>query len=111
MNDASRRMPSPPILAYSVQSSQPSAMIAHRSMSDLVADQVDNRTLELGFGDRERAQPSAFHHFRAGRYRDAANVFVSNHRVYLSVATFLIMFGMTVAGLWLEIASQHQAAV
>lgn len=93
-----------------MQSTEVPTFVMNRSMSDLVAGQTGDGALELGFGG-ERTQPSVIYHFRAGRYRNAAETLASHYRLYISITAFVVMFGMTVAGLWLEIASQQQTVV
>lgn len=97
----------------SVQSSQTLVFNNNRSMSDLVNNLTDNGTLEHGRagGCPVLMRPSATENYRAGLYREAIEGFLSEQRLYISIVTFVVMFGMTVAGLWLEIAGSHQTLV
>lgn len=93
-------------------STQPSQILAvnnNRSMSDLINNSTDNGTQEYGGAGeyRDRMRSSAMQHYRAGRYQEALEGFMSRQRMYISIVTFVVMFGMTVAGLWLEIAGSH----
>ena len=128
---SSQRILSPPalstnVVAHSVTSPQPAlsrSVSTHssqtlvfnisRSMSDLAHQTADNGTLEYGpaGGYRDRMRPSATQHYRDGRYCAALKAFVSGQRMYISIVTSVLMFGMTIAGLWIGIAGSHETLV
>ena len=85
----------------------------NRSMSDLANHTADNGTLEYGpaGGYRDRMRPSATQQYRAGRYCAALIAFVSSQRMYISIVTSVLMFGMAIAGLWIGIAGSHETLV
>lgn len=97
----------------STQSNRTLVSSLNRSMSDLANNPVDNAALEYGLngGIPGGTRPTVMTHFRQGRYHQALEALIASRGLYIKFVTFAVMFGMTVAGLWLAIAQLHQTIV